>query len=47
MARSFLTNEMWEKLAPLLPPERGATGRPQHSHRPWNATGPWAAGTAG
>src|ERR1700686_2360051 len=35
MARSFLTNEMWEKLAPLLPPERGAPGRPQHSHRPW------------
>ena len=35
MARSFLTNEMWEKLAPLLPPERSATGRPQHAHRPW------------
>ena len=35
MTRSFLTNEMWEKLAPLLPPERGGTGRPQHSHRPW------------
>jgi transposase len=35
MTRSFLTNEMWEKLAPLLPPERGVTGRPQHSHRPW------------
>lgn len=27
MARSFLTDEMWERLAPLLPPERGGMGR--------------------
>ena len=35
MARSFLTDEMWERLAPMLPPERGGTGRPQHARRPW------------
>ena len=26
MARSFLTEEMWERLAPLLPPETGGPG---------------------
>lgn len=35
MPRSFLTDEMWGKLAPLLPPERGGKGRPQKAHRPW------------
>ena len=35
MARSFLTDVMWKKLAPLLPPERGGMGRPQNAHRPW------------
>jgi transposase len=24
---------MWDKLAPLLPPERGKTGRPSKNHR--------------
>lgn len=35
MLRSFLTDEMWEKLVVLLPPEKGETGRPCHAHRPW------------
>jgi transposase len=35
MARTFLTDEMWDKLAPLLPPERGGMGRPHQPHRPW------------
>lgn len=35
MPRSFLTDAMWEKLAALLPPEKGETGRPNHEHRPW------------
>ncbi len=35
MTRSSLTEEMWEKLAALLPPEKGETGRPYNSHRPW------------
>ena len=26
MARRFLTEEMWERLAPLLPPETGGPG---------------------
>ena len=33
MPRSYLTDYMWDKLAPLLPPERGKTGRPSKSHR--------------
>lgn len=33
MPRSFLTEAMWEKLAPLLPPERGGMGRPRFSNR--------------
>jgi transposase len=28
-----VTNEQWERLAPLLPPQRGRTGRPAHDHR--------------
>jgi transposase len=35
MARCFLTDEMWVKLAALLPPEKGETGRPYNAHRPW------------
>jgi len=35
MMRSFLTDQMWEKLLPLLPPEQGETGRPYKEHRPW------------
>lgn len=34
MPRSFLTNEMWEKLAPLLPPEEGGMGRRRLPNRP-------------
>jgi transposase len=33
MARSFLSEPMWDRLAPLLPPERGKTGRPSTPHR--------------
>ena len=32
MPRSYLTDYMWDKLAPLLPPERGKTGRPSKNH---------------
>jgi hypothetical protein len=35
MPRNFLSDEMWCKLAPPLPPERGKTGRPYMAHRPW------------
>jgi putative transposase len=35
MPRSFLTDVMWDKLVPLLPPEKGETGRPYNAHRPW------------
>lgn len=34
MPRSFLTDVMWDKLVPLLPPEKGETGRPYNAHRP-------------
>lgn len=33
MRRHELTDEQWRRLAPLLPPERPATGRPNHDHR--------------
>lgn len=33
MNRGDLTNEQWELLQPLLPPEKPATGRPARSHR--------------
>ncbi len=28
-----LSNAQWERLAPLLPPERPRRGRPNHNHR--------------
>ena len=28
-----LTGRQWERLAPLLPPERSGRGRPNHNHR--------------
>jgi len=31
--RHELTDRQWEQLAPLLPPERPATGRPNRDHR--------------
>jgi transposase len=31
--RHELTDPQWEQLAPLLPPERPTTGRPNHDHR--------------
>ena len=34
MPRSFLTDEMWAKLAPLLPPETGGMGRSRLPNRP-------------
>jgi transposase len=33
MSRTILTNERWEKIKPLLPPERGYWGRPSRPHR--------------
>jgi putative transposase len=33
MARSFLTDSMWERLAPLLPPETGGPGPHRISNR--------------
>jgi hypothetical protein len=31
--RNDLTDVQWRRLAPLLPPERPRTGRPNHPHR--------------
>lgn len=31
--RHELTDAQWERLAPLLPPQRSRTGRPAHDHR--------------
>lgn len=31
--RGELTNEKWEKIEPLLPPQKPKTGRPGHEHR--------------
>ena len=28
-----MTNEQWERLAPLLPPQKAWTGKPAHDHR--------------
>jgi transposase len=33
MRRRELTNEQWEKLCPLLPPQKPKRGRPAHDHR--------------
>jgi transposase len=33
MNRGDLTNREWERLAPLLPPEKGRVGRPAHDNR--------------
>ncbi|RKH51762.1 transposase [Corallococcus sp. AB050B] len=33
MERGELTDEQWERLAPLLPPQRPAVGRPNKDHR--------------
>jgi transposase len=33
MRRHELTDDQWERLAPLLPPQRPATGRPARDHR--------------
>ena len=31
--RGDLTDHQWERLAPLLPPQKPATGKPAHDHR--------------
>lgn len=31
--RGELTNEQWEQIEPLLPPQKPKTGRPAHEHR--------------
>ncbi len=33
MRRGDLTDEQWERLKPLLPPQKPKTGRPAHDHR--------------
>src|ERR671916_491167 len=33
MTTSDLTDDQWEKLRPLLPPQKPRTGRPAHDHR--------------
>ena len=33
MRRHELTDEQWDRLEPLLPPQRPATGRPAKDHR--------------
>ena len=33
MGRYDLTDVQWERLKPLLPPEKPRTGRPNHDHR--------------
>jgi transposase len=33
MAREILTDEQWERIRPLLPPQRPRTGRPAKDHR--------------
>ena len=33
MRRHELTDDQWERLAPLLPPQRPTTGRPAKDHR--------------
>ncbi len=33
MARHELSDAQWARLAPLLPPQKPATGRPAHDHR--------------
>jgi len=34
MNRGDLSNEKWERLQPLLPPQKPHTGRPANDHRP-------------
>ena len=33
MARDILTDEQWERIHPLLPPQKPTTGRPSKDHR--------------
>jgi transposase len=33
MVRDILTDEQWERLRPLLPPQKPITGRPSKDHR--------------
>ena len=33
MNRGDLSTEQWERLKPLLPPEKPQTGKPNHDHR--------------
>jgi transposase len=46
MRRHELTAQHWAALAPLLPPERPRTGRPNQAHRTWRDVperyGPWS-----
>ena len=33
MTRNMITDEIWNKISPLLPPENGYWGRPSRPHR--------------
>lgn len=33
MARNILTDDQWERVRPLLPPQKPKTGRPNKDHR--------------
>jgi transposase len=34
MTRTILSDSQWERLRPLLPPQKPRTGRPAKDHRP-------------
>ena len=44
--RHELTDAEWERLAPLLPPEKPKTGKPNKAHRPMVNAILWKLGTA-
>src|SRR3954454_22392568 len=45
MIRTMLSEAMWGRLAPLLPPQKPRTGRPSLDHRRFLEAIPWLART--
>src|SRR3954454_17965414 len=45
MIRTMLSEAMWGRLAPLLPPQKPRTGRPSLDHRRFVEAVPWLART--